>query len=219
MNKLIGAIIIFTLGVATGVTYHNEIYLITGEQFQSIDYEQKIASILKPGSVILEANTNPSKIGLCFTPPKHCGHLIAKHIDGAQSSVYMQAYGLTHPEIINSLIQAKQRGVEVKILLDRSNLSQKHSRIKELRQAEIDTTIDVVQGIAHNKVIIIDEIKTITGSFNFTVAADTRNAENVLVIEDRDIAKSYLLNWMNRKSLNKRDRSDEELYQKEETTY
>ena len=53
-------------------------------------------------------------------------------------------------------------------------------------------------GIAHNKVIIIDSKKVITGSFNFTSAADHRNAENVILIEDTDIASLYLKNWTNR---------------------
>ena len=67
----------------------------------------------------------------------------------------------------------------------------------------LDETIpafDKMPGIAHNKVIIIDKRKIITGSFNFTNAADTRNAENVLLIEDVNIAQIYLQNWLSRKA-------------------
>ena len=53
-------------------------------------------------------------------------------------------------------------------------------------------------GIAHNKVMIIDNQKVITGSFNFTTAADTKNAENVLLIEDAQLAEQYLINWHKR---------------------
>jgi len=53
-------------------------------------------------------------------------------------------------------------------------------------------------GIAHNKVMIIDRKKVITGSFNFTNAADNRNAENVLLIEDSELAATYIDNWKNR---------------------
>ena len=56
-----------------------------------------------------------------------------------------------------------------------------------------------MSGIAHNKVMIIDKKKVITGSFNFTKSADTRNAENVLLIDDANIAAQYFLNWHNRK--------------------
>ena len=49
--------------------------------------------------------------------------------------------------------------------------------------------------------MIIDDMITITGSFNFTKAAQERNAENVLVIEDSTLAKKYTDNWFNRQKL------------------
>jgi phospholipase D len=48
--------------------------------------------------------------------------------------------------------------------------------------------------------MIIDKHKVITGSYNFTKSADTRNAENVVLIDDADIAKQYLVNWLDRKA-------------------
>ncbi len=88
--------------------------------------------------------------------------------------------------------------VQVKILLDRS-LKQKFSKLHELQRAKIEVGIDKVPSIAHNKVIIIDKKKVITGSFNFTAAADKRNAENVIVIDDAELADSYLQNWLREK--------------------
>ena len=214
MKKFTGALIIFILGVTAGVTYHEGL-LATIQPLQDIKHQQIVLTDLKDASPALKANTDLPKIELCFTPPKkHCAHLIAELIGKAQSSVYMQAYGLTHPEIIDSLLKAKQKGVEVKLLLDRSNLSPRYSSmLQELRQAGIEVMIDRVPGIAHNKVIIIDELKTITGSFNFTVSADTRNAENVVIIEDRKVAKNYLLNWLERKARSRERELDEKIYQ------
>lgn len=74
---------------------------------------------------------------------------------------------------------------------------------QDLKAAEIEVSFDKMPGIAHNKVMIIDKHKIITGSFNFTDAADTRNAENVLLIEDANIAAKYLDNWLNRKKQSK----------------
>ena len=50
--------------------------------------------------------------------------------------------------------------------------------------------------------MIIDKNKVITGSFNFTNAADNRNAENVLLIENSDIAETYLQSWLSRRAKN-----------------
>ena len=52
--------------------------------------------------------------------------------------------------------------------------------------------------IAHNKVMIIDDKEVITGSFNFTDAAQKRNAENVVFISDTKLAKEYAQNWAKR---------------------
>jgi phosphatidylserine/phosphatidylglycerophosphate/cardiolipin synthase-like enzyme len=55
--------------------------------------------------------------------------------------------------------------------------------------------IDAEHAIAHNKVMIIDGETLITGSFNFTKAAQTQNAENLLIIRDQALAAQYTQNW------------------------
>ncbi len=59
----------------------------------------------------------------------------------------------------------------------------------------IPVKIDTVHAIAHNKIMIIDGETVITGSFNFTKAAEQNNAENLLVIHDRKLAERYVRNW------------------------
>jgi phospholipase D len=144
------------------------------------------------------ADINPS-YSVCFTPPhKQCGHFISNHINQAKESIYVQAYGFTHTEIIDSLIEAKKRGVIVEIILDSSNfLAKKLAFIEELKRLGIKIHKAKVSGIAHNKVMVIDKKKVITGSFNFTESADKRNAENVLIVVDKRLANKYLANWKN----------------------
>jgi phospholipase D len=143
-----------------------------------------------------------SEISLCFTPPIGCAKVIANLISEAKESVYVQAYGITSNEIVDQLIATHARGVKVRILLDKSNLTDKYSKMQQMLTVGIDVSIDKVSGIAHNKVIIIDKQKVITGSFNFTKSADTRNAENVIIVNDRHVASKYLQNWLSRKSKN-----------------
>jgi len=64
-----------------------------------------------------------------------------------------------------------------------------------LTHAGIETMIDAKHAIAHNKVIVIDGSVVITGSFNFTKAAEEKNAENLLVIRDAGLAGKYVGNW------------------------
>ena len=144
----------------------------------------------------------PKNVELCFTPPSGCAAVIESQISKALSSIYVQAYGMTSPTIVDALIKAHNRGVKVRILLDKSNLKDKWSKRSLLVDVGIDVGIDKVSGIAHNKVMIIDEQRVITGSFNFTRAADSRNTENVIIINDKSVANEYLQNWLKRKSKN-----------------
>ena len=144
----------------------------------------------------------PENIELCFTPPSGCAAVIVKAISKARESIYVQAYGMTSPAIVEALIKAQSKGVKVRILLDKSNLKDKWSKMGTLLEADIDVGIDKVSGIAHNKVMILDKRIVITGSFNFTRSADSRNAENVIIIDDSVVAKQYLQNWLSRKVKN-----------------
>jgi phosphatidylserine/phosphatidylglycerophosphate/cardiolipin synthase-like enzyme len=63
---------------------------------------------------------------------------------------------------------------------------------------KIPTYIDAQHAIAHNKIIIIDKETVITGSFNFTAAAD-KNAENVIIIRSKDLAALYVDNYLKHK--------------------
>lgn len=173
-------IAILFLGISIGVAYEEMVGIGTWHSFY----------------------TETEKINVCFTPPAGCESLIAQEITKANNSIYVQAYGLTSNAIIHQLKAAKNRGVKVYILLDGGNLSDNHSIYKELKTAGLYVGIDKMPGIAHNKVMVIDKHKVITGSFNFTRAADTRNAENVLLIDDPDIASSYLVNWESRYQAN-----------------
>lgn len=155
---------------------------------------------------IREENNNsisqPIKISTCFTPPAGCSKVITKTIDLATKSIYIQAYGFTDTEIASSLISAYNRGVKVAILLDKSNLYSKNPQISKVKAAGIDVSIDNVPGIAHNKVIIIDQHTVITGSFNFSKNANLKNVENVIIVNDSLIAKQYFQNWLSRKQVN-----------------
>jgi phospholipase D len=203
-RKFVGIFIAFILGIISGNYQQNPSYFAT--LYNYLPNKSRPVQLEKNSSY---PNISPnisqiarSKVSTCFTPPAGCAKFIANEVDKAEESIYMQAYGMSDTLITEALINAQSRGVKVKILLDRSNISQKFSKMHKLQRAKIDVSIDKVPGIAHNKVIIIDKKKVITGSFNFTKAADTRNAENVIVIEDKSLADSYLQNWLSRKAHN-----------------
>ncbi len=137
-------------------------------------------------------------IHACFTPGQDCTHQITDHISKAKQSILVQAYNFTSKGIADALIEAKNRGVNVKVILDKSQRKQKYSLLHYIVDAGIPVWIDMKPAIAHNKIMIIDEKEVITGSFNFTDAAQKRNAENLVFITDFKLAQEYIQNWKNR---------------------
>jgi phosphatidylserine/phosphatidylglycerophosphate/cardiolipin synthase-like enzyme len=109
--------------------------------------------------------------------------------------VLVQAYSFTSAPIAKALVDAEKRGVKVQVILDRSQRTEKYSSADFVQHAGIPTYIDAKHAIAHNKIMIIDGKTVLTGSFNFTKAAEENNAENLLVIQDLALATKYTANW------------------------
>lgn len=137
-----------------------------------------------------------------FTPGGDAEGAIVRALVEAKHSVQVQAYLLTSRPVVYGLIEAKQRGVDVEVLADRAMMKKgEHSLIPQLVAHQIPVWIEVRYAIAHNKIMIIDgengdDATLITGSFNFTHAAQARNAENLLVLRGNPaLVSAYRDNW------------------------
>jgi phosphatidylserine/phosphatidylglycerophosphate/cardiolipin synthase-like enzyme len=135
----------------------------------------------------------------CFTPGDRCDLQLIDVIGDAQNEIDVQAYQLTSRPISDALAIAKQRGVIVKIILDKTQARQKgYSPVIFFHNMQIPVWIDNKVAIAHNKVMIIDDDLVVTGSYNFSRAAQYRNAENMVFIKSKEIARKYLINFNSR---------------------
>jgi phosphatidylserine/phosphatidylglycerophosphate/cardiolipin synthase-like enzyme len=130
-----------------------------------------------------------------FSPNGECTHAIIRELTKAHNTVLVQAYSFTAAPIAKALLEAHKRGVRVEVILDKSQRTQSYSSATFLFNVGIPVKIDAQHSIAHNKVIIIDGETVITGSFNFTKAAEEKNAENLLIMHDRRLALLYTKNW------------------------
>jgi phosphatidylserine/phosphatidylglycerophosphate/cardiolipin synthase-like enzyme len=145
---------------------------------------------------------------LCFTPPEDCTALIRRELAAAGRQVLVQAYSFTSAPIAEALVAARRRGVEVTVLLDGDSANGPASVLASLTRGGVRVLLDDPPGIAHNKVMVIDVMvadraRVITGSFNFSRAAEERNAENLLVLRDPAIAAAYAANWDRRRAVSK----------------
>ncbi len=135
-------------------------------------------------------------IGVYFSPKGGGTDAIVRELGQAESSIRIQAYSFTSAPIAKAILDAQKRGVRVAAVLDKSNRTDKYSAATFLKNEGCDVRIDAKHAIAHNKIMIIDEKVILTGSFNFTKAAEECNAENLLVIRDHpELVEKYLANF------------------------
>ena len=135
-------------------------------------------------------------ISVCFTPGQNCTQQIVDVIDNTQKTLLIQAYQFTSAPISKAVVLAKRRGVDVKLILDKTQYSQgKYSSALFFSHEGVPVWIDYKPNIAHNKVMVSDNTKIITGSFNFSKNAQEHNAENMLIITNSQLASKYTRNF------------------------
>lgn len=130
-----------------------------------------------------------------FSPKGGCTEAVVRELANARRQIRVQAYSFTSAPIAEAVTKAKARGVDVLAILDSSQESERYTSATYLKNHNVSVLIDSKHAIAHNKVMIIDGQTVITGSFNFTSAAEQRNAENLLILRNPEIAKAYLANF------------------------
>jgi len=149
-----------------------------------------------PGSGGIVAAGRDTDLACWFSPSGGCTDAVVAETAGAAKTIQVLSYTFTSRPIANALIDAHRRGVSVTVVADKSETIDVRSEIKSLLRAGIPVYIDDKHGIAHNKVMVIDGATVITGSFNFTHAAEFENADNVLIVHNHPaIASAYADNF------------------------
>ena len=142
---------------------------------------------------------------VAFTPGDEASELVVTALRMAKKQVLVQTYSFTHQAIGQALVEAKRRGVDVQVIADRQQMETiATSLVTWLADQGVPVWVDAEHAAAHNKVMVIDngspEAAVITGSFNFTHAAQSRNAENLLLLRGNpNLAEAYAANWRRHK--------------------
>lgn len=159
-----------------------------------------------PDARIPQAMNASGTIQLAFSPEDDTGEMIVQAIHGAKRQVLVQAFSFTHRKISQALIDARRRGVDVQLIADGEQIRKmQRGLVPEIAAAGVPTFVDYSHDSAHNKIMIIDagqpQSAVITGSFNFTHAAQYKNAENLLIFRGNpQLTQAYLKNWQNHRT-------------------
>ncbi len=132
---------------------------------------------------------NHTRIETYFCPEDDCASKLVATLSQANKSIYFMTYSFTHEQIANELILAKERGVEVAGVVDKTS---DKAVYEKLSNQGIPVRIWREKGLLHHKVFIIDEHIVTTGSFNPTNNGNKRNDENLFIADNEDFAKPFL---------------------------
>ena len=155
----------------------------------------------QPQGIRSHAVAASGTLQVLFTPEDNATGQIVQAIEHAQKQVLVQTFSFTSREIAQALIVAKQRGVDVQVITDAEQiLRMERSKVPTVAAGGVPVFVDSRHDSAHNKVMVIDAGSAspvvITGSFNFTHAAQFKNAENLLIFRgNRELTAAYLENW------------------------
>lgn len=145
------------------------------------------------------------EVEVSFSPDEGGEALVLKVIGSAKHSLRLMAYSFTSKPVVKALVEAKRRGVDVRVVVDhKSNVTEDRSgkakaALNLLVNAGIPTRTISAYPIFHDKAIIVDGRTVETGSFNYSYSAAHRNSENVLVLwNNPKIATAYQEHWQSR---------------------
>jgi phosphatidylserine/phosphatidylglycerophosphate/cardiolipin synthase-like enzyme len=136
-------------------------------------------------------------IAVCFAPEEDCAAFALRAINNADREILVGAYGLTTGSgIVEALIRAKERGVDVRLIADKTTPCERESGIEPL-VAGVPIWINAQARIAHAKTTVIDGTVTLTGSMNWTNGA-ARNSEDLNLVSSPTVAAAYAAHWHKR---------------------
>src|SRR5215510_8690482 len=128
-------------------------------------------------------------IETCFAPESDCAAFAVQAIDRARQEILVGAYGLTTGAgIVEALLRAHRRGVEVKLIADKKTPCGRKSGIDPLASAGVPVWIDHSARIAHTKTMVIDGAVTLSGSYNWTRSA-AANSEDLNLVASPAVAE------------------------------
>ena len=146
-------------------------------------------------------NEQANIIEVCYSPAGKCSQSIIRELKQAKTEVHILAYSFTSKVITQTIKDLAASGVKIYLIIDKQKSIERYTTINQLKGLpNIEILVDPKHAIAHNKVMLIDNNTIITGSYNFTQSAETRNGENIIILQSEDVMEQYKSDWNLHKS-------------------
>lgn len=126
-----------------------------------------------------------------FSPGDACLEAIRGEFAHAKRTADVCVYTITDDRIRNAMLEAKRRGVVLRVVSDDDKSQDEGSDIEPLRQAGVEVRLDASEAHMHHKFAVFDGARLLTGSYNWTRSAANYNQENVVLTEDPALVQPF----------------------------
>jgi phosphatidylserine/phosphatidylglycerophosphate/cardiolipin synthase-like enzyme len=155
-------------------------------------YDRGLYHTLKESLGTLKTRVGDADLEVYFSPQDRAiSQAIRPLLQKAESKIDIAVFFLTNKHITADLIDAKLRGVQVRIILDATAAKNGYTKHELLRTADIPVKIENWGGKMHMKSAAIDGKTVITGSMNWTSAGEFSNDENTIIVHSATHAAQY----------------------------
>ncbi|HET6596987.1 MAG TPA: phospholipase D-like domain-containing protein [Anaerolineales bacterium] len=136
---------------------------------------------------------NGSRIVVVFTSEDPAlENAIVPIVQSAKQSIRFLTFSFTDYPLADAMSQRFKAGVDVAGVFEKVGSETEAAELRTLMCRSVPVKQDGNPGFLHHKVIVVDERIVITGSLNFSTNAEENNDENVIIIDNPDIARLYL---------------------------
>lgn len=134
-------------------------------------------------------DSEPIETLFCNTAPGSCQKRVIELIDSAESTLQCAVFSFTLESVATALVRAQERGVDVWVVTESSQLNEETNDI--LEESAVFFRLDGNPRSMHHKFVVVDQKWVATGSFNWTFFADEQNDENLMVFESKSLAQAF----------------------------
>lgn len=186
--RIITVVTVLFIGLALG-SFLSESRLT--EKVKELQEEnERLREWLEGNITAYKGQVDIKVLGIYFSPRGGCAQAIIDLIRSANRSIHVLIYSFTLDSIGYALIEAHRRGIDVRVVFEREQLSE-YSEYWRLKDAGVPVRGDTNPHAMHNKIMIVDSEIVVTGSYNWSKSAEESNNENIIVIRSRRIAEEY----------------------------
>jgi phosphatidylserine/phosphatidylglycerophosphate/cardiolipin synthase-like enzyme len=164
-------------------------------EFDEMFIEDRFGALSRADTPHASVMVNGVPVEVFFAPDDGVAIHIVEILREAEKSIDFMVYAFTSDLLAEVMLARARTGIEVRGVLEHSQISSPGSEFDHLRQAGIEVRLDSNPHTMHHKVIVIDETIVITGSYNFSSSAEEHNDENVLILYDVAVSAEYLLEF------------------------